>query len=151
MEKKHFEDELEKSLTSHGLLRYTRDYFKAFEDIHEKYPNVIIMYEVKYYLLSHSIELGMKAILREKGYTRKKLINIGHDLEKLINVLHENGILIDVASMKRTFILNDYYRTKQFEYPQTGYKELPSLDDMKESAHLLLKMARKLITKELPK
>lgn len=151
MDKKQLEKELEKRLTSRGLLRYSWDYFKAFEDLHEKYPKTTEMYEVKYYLLCHSIELAMKAFLREKGFTRKQLVKIGHDLERLIHMLYDNGVLIDVRSIERTFSLSGYYKTKQFEYPQTGYKELPSLKEMKSSTRLLLSMVRNSITKELPK
>lgn len=150
MDKKQIEEELEKRLSARGLLQYAWDYYKAFEDLHGKYSNSIKMYEVKYYLLCHSIELGMKAFLREKGYTRKKLIELGHDLEKLIYELYQHDALMDVDSIKRTFILSDYYRTKQFEYPQIGYKELPSLRDMKSSTYLLLSMVKNSITKELP-
>jgi len=150
IDKVQLEQELEKRLTSRGLLMYAQDYYKAFEDLYLKYPEVIKMYEVKYYLLCHSIELAMKAFLREKGFTRKQLMEIGHDLEKLIRLLHDNGVLIDVESMERTFSLSDYYKSKQFEYPQIGYKALPSLENMESSTHLLLSMVRNSITKELP-
>ena len=151
MDKKQLEEELERRLTSRGLLQYAWDYYAAFENLYDKYPKVSEMYEVKYYLLCHSIELAMKAFLREKGFTRNQLLEIGHDLEKLIYILHENGVLIDVGSMERTFSLNDYYKTKQFEYPQTGSKILPSLEEMKSSTHLLLSMVRNSITNELPR
>jgi len=150
MDKEQLEKELGKRLTSRGLLRYAWDYYRAFEVLYEKFSKVTEMYEVKYYLLCHSIELAMKAFLREKGFTRKQLLGLGHDLEKLIRTLYENGVVIDVESMKRTFSLNDYYKTKQFEYPQTGSKSLPSLDAMKSSTHLLLSMVRNSITRELP-
>lgn len=151
MDKKTLEEELEKRLTARGLLRYAWDYYKAFEDLHEKHPDPVKMYEVKYFLLCHSIELTMKAYLREIGYTRKQLLKIGHDLELLIHTLYKEGVLIDVPSMERTFSLNDYYKTKQFEYPQTGYKGLPSLDAMKSSTHLLLSMVTNKIEKLLPR
>ena len=92
----------------------------------------------------------MKAYLREKGYTRKQLLDIGHDLEKLIKELHSNEVLMDVDSMVRTFTANQYYKTKQFEYPQTGFKELPNLDSMRDSVKLLLDMVSNSIFKKFP-
>ncbi|HUD09866.1 MAG TPA: HEPN domain-containing protein [Patescibacteria group bacterium] len=150
MDKKKLEEELETRLTSRGLIMYAWDYFKSFEDLHEKHPKPISRYEVKYYLLCHAIELAMKAYLREKGYTRKQLLDIGHDLEKLIKELHSNEVLMDVDSMVRTFTANQYYKTKQFEYPQTGFKELPNLDSMRDSVKLLLDMVSNSIFKKFP-
>lgn len=149
MKSEEFENNLEKRLTSRGLLRYAFDYYHAFEHLDIKYSELEI-YEVKYFLLCHSIELAMKAFLREKGYTRRQLINNGHDLEKLIRLLRDNDVEIDVSSMVKTFSINNYYKNKQFEYPQTGYKELPSLDDMKTLSKLLLNMVKNSITKEFP-
>ena len=150
MNKKELEEELEKRLTSKGLIKYAWDYYKSFELLHKEKPKILDLYPVKYFLLCHSIELAMKAYLREKGYSRLQLMNIGHDLEKLIRLLHEKGVSMDISSMVRTFSLNDYYKTKQFEYPQVGYKEFPSLDDMKSYVHLLLSMVSNSIYKLLP-
>ncbi len=150
MDEKQIEEELETRLTSRGLIKYAWDYFKSFEDLHEKHPKSVERYEVKYYLLCHAIELAMKAFLHEKGYTRKQLSDIGHDLEKLIQELRSKEVLMDVGSMTRAFTANQYYKTKQFEYPQTGYKELPNLDDMQSSAKLLLNMVSNAIFKKYP-
>lgn len=143
-------NELEKRLTSKGLIYYAWDYFYSFETLCKEFPKEIEKYEVKYFLLCHSFELGMKAYLREKGYTRKQLMSIGHDLEKLINTLRSEEVLMDVKSMERTFGLNDYYKTKQFEYPLVGYKSLPLLDEMKRTVELLLKMTSNSIYKNYP-
>lgn len=148
MDKNKIEEELENRLTSRGLIMYSWDYFKSFKDLYTKYPKYTERYEVKYYLLCHAIELAMKALLREKGFTRKQLLDLGHDLEKLIGVLHKNDVLMDVDTMMRTFNINQYYKTKQFEYPQTGYKELPNLDDMEKSTKLLLNMVNNAIIKK---
>lgn len=144
------EIELENRLTSKGLIRYAWDYFKSFEILQKEIPKEIEKYEVKYYLLCHSIELGMKAYLREKGYSRKQLLKLGHDLEKIIGQLHKEGVVIDIDSINRTFILNDYYNKKMFEYPQTGYKSMPSLKHMEDYVKLLLDMVSNSIYKLLP-
>lgn len=144
------EKELESRLTSKGLITYAWDYYKSFEILQKEIPKELEKYEVKYYLLCHSIELGMKAYLREKGYTRKQLMGFGHDLEKLLGQLYKEGVVINVDSVKRTFILNDYYMNKMFEYPQTGYKSMPSLEHMKSYVKLLLDMVSNSIYKLLP-
>ncbi len=150
MNKIQLDEELEKRLTARGLLNYARDYYIAFKDLHEKHPKDTDMYEIKYYLICHSIELTFKAVLKEKGYTRKKLVALGHDLEKLIDELYKNDVIMNVEAMKRTILANEYYKTKQFEYPQVGYKSLPNLEDMKGQAKLLLDMTTNMILKLYP-
>ena len=144
------EIELEKRLTSRGLILYAWDYFNSFESLHQQFPKVTDKFPVKYFLICHSIELAMKACLRERGYTRKQLSNIGHDLEKLIGLLYKQGVIMDVNSVKRTFILNDYYKTKQFEYPQTGSKSVPALEKMADITKLLLNKVSNDIYKKYP-
>jgi hypothetical protein len=139
-EKKQIEQELENRTTDRGLLRYGWDYYKAFIEVYKNHPKDTEMYQVKFYLLCHSLELALKAFLKHKGYTRKQLINnFGHDLEKLLLELYRKYELIfDKESAQRIFHVNQYYNTKQFEYFQTGYKELVDINKLGDVTKLML-------------
>lgn len=139
-EKKQLEQELETRTTDRGLLRYAWDYYKAFIEILENHPKDTEMYQVKFYLLCHSLELVLKAFLKHKGYSRKQLINnFGHDLEKLLKELYsKHKLVFDKESAERIFLVNQYYNTKQFEYFQTGCKELVDINKLGNVTKLML-------------
>ena len=134
-----YTDELEKRTTPLGLLRYAQDYYRGFEIIRIQKPKDTEMYQVKFFLLCHSMELVMKSLLKLKGYTRKQLMNnFGHDLEKILKELEANKIIFDKKSYVVVSMANQLYKTKQFEYFQTGYKELPAIEDLASTAHLFI-------------
>lgn len=125
MTKDELEKELELRTTAQGLLRYAGDYFRAYKIIQQQVPKIVSLYQIKFYLLCHSIELALKADLKRRGYTRKKLIDLGHDLEGLLKLLKEkHEVLLDAKSMKQISLANSLYKTKQYEYSQTGFKVL---------------------------
>jgi len=150
-EKKQLEQELETRTTDRGLLRYAWDYYKAFCEILEKHPKDIDMYQIKFYLLCHSLELVLKTFLKHKGYTRKILMDdFGHDLEKLLLELYnKHGLIFDRESAKRIFQVNQYYNTKQFEYFQSGYKELVDINKLGDVTKLMLSKAEYKFREEL--
>jgi len=132
-------DELDKRTTPQGLLRYAQDYYRGFEIIHTQAPKGMEMYQVKFFLLCHSMELAMKSLLRLKGYSRKQLMNdFGHDLVKILQELGANEIIFDKKSYVVVSMANQLYKTKQFEYFQTGYKELPAITDLASTSHLFI-------------
>ena len=78
-----------------------------------------------YYLLCHSFELSMKAILREAGLTVKQLQNFGHDLERLSDELEENKktrVRWSEEDKNLIEIANRHYVTKEMEYFTRGNK-----------------------------
>jgi len=139
MNKKQLEDELEKRLSDRGLLRYANDYFIGFKEIFEKHPKITDLYQVKFFLLCHSLELVLKAFLRHKGYSRKQLINLGHNLENLLRELYEkNNIFFDKNSSQIIIQVNQYYNSKQFEYFQSGSKVLVDIIKLADVTKLIL-------------
>ena len=95
-----------------------------------------------YYLLSHSIELTLKAFLRAKGCTIPELIKIGHDLGELLRHAELSGICGVVALEERHLdaieIANAIYKEKEWEYRKRGFKEYPIIDDLYSFARALL-------------
>jgi len=78
--------------------------------------------------------------LRIRGVSAKQLRNkFGHNLEALLGELIDNrGFLFDKNSLIKIKIANKYYDSKQYEYPRTGYKELPDLGELKIVTELML-------------
>jgi len=148
--KQALEKELEERTTAGGLINYAWQYYKAYQIVDKTMPKVQELFPVKYFLLCRVLELSIKGFLRNKGYTRKKLMGMGHDLEKLIDELHKNDVLMGVNQMLETFVANQYYKTKQFEYPITGYKEVPDLKSLERNVKLALSMTTNAIHKLLP-
>ena len=85
-----------------------------------------------YFLACQSIELSMKAYLRAKGYSDKKLRTIGHNLNECVAASQENEIrtLIRFTVQEKAIIraINPYYQGKDLQYSKSGYKSFPHID-----------------------
>ena len=135
-----------------GFLNLAIEYYESFTTICDKYPSITAQLHTKYFLICHAIELVIKAELRIKGVESEILKSrlFGHDFSKLIVKLHEHNIIIDKQSMIRLESINEYYKTKQFEYPLVGYKELVPLDPLQSLAHLWINKVNAKINNRLP-
>lgn len=85
-----------------------------------------------YFLVARSIELGIKAFLVLKGHSEAQLKAIGHDLESALEEARRHGFdsLVSPSQDHKAAleILNLYYKSKDLEYTQTGYKSYPRHD-----------------------
>lgn len=133
-------DEINKRTTPQGMVYFAKDYLKAYLLVKEKEPDFRKFFHVRFFLLCHSIELSMKAYLKLKGYSAKNLIyDFGHDLEKLIDELYsKHEIIFGKEFVMAISMANRYYLSKQFEYFQSGSKELPTFDLLEDTAKLLI-------------
>jgi HEPN domain-containing protein len=135
--KKKKEDE--PRTTSAGLWVLAGEYFRTVEYVPEGKRQVS---SPCCYLLSHSIELTLKAFLRAKGYTVPELIKFGHDLGELLRCAEAKGIRSIVALEERHLaaieIANAIYKEKEWEYHKRGFKEYPVIDDLHSCARALL-------------
>ena len=95
-----------------------------------------------YYLLSHSIELTLKAFLLTKGHTVPELIKISHDLEELLRLAELRGICGLVSFEERHLdaieLANAIYKKKEWEYHVRAHKDYPIIDDLYSFASVLL-------------
>jgi len=66
------------------LLTRAEEYLKAARAVGEAHPNRLI--HPTYYLLAHSVELGLKSFLSAKGHSKKALRKVGHDLPELVTL-----------------------------------------------------------------
>ncbi len=87
-----------------------------------------------YYLLGHSLELAFKSFLRARGASLIDLKNIGHDLDRGLIRAEQMGLgeLVNLSEKEKTFItmINQYYKSKEFEYRVTGAKRYPLSSDL---------------------
>ena len=116
------QQELDERTSARGLLNYAKEYYKAYELIQGQEPDFVKFFAVKYYLLCHSLELTMKAWLKQKGATYKQIRDMGHNLEKIMVILHdEYNLLFSAASQEMISLVNQHYSKKEFEYYNNTY------------------------------
>ena len=126
--KQSLEEKLGSRLSSRGLFIYAKTFYHSFSELVRIDSHTTQFHPVQYYLASHSLELSMKSLLRELGYTYDQLINLGHDLEKIFNeVQQSNSIEFTDTEVEVIKFLNVHYSVKELEYFIRGYKEFPDL------------------------
>lgn len=146
LNKQELEAELEKRMPAKGLLKYGWDYLEGYKIIKTAKPAMTSLYQIKLFLLCHSLELVTKAYLRHHGYSREKLLNFKHDLISILMEAQKKfNFIIDKTEISYILSVNHYYKTKQFEYIQTGYKEHVGLDDLEKIVIKLANQFTKLI------
>jgi hypothetical protein len=116
--------------TALGLHRFGREYLLACELLIQQSDSIKIL-NVKYYLAAHSLELFIKAFLRNNDNSLSALKQFGHSLTRLLCAVekYEQWDQFQVTAEERTAVemLAPYYCGKEFEYIITGYKEYPPL------------------------
>lgn len=139
--KKYPNPHTEDRVSSRGLHRFADDFFQAYNLITAQKNSAI---QVRYYLLCHSFELSMKALLREAGYTVKQLQDFGHDLEALATELRNNQktkVLWTDEDMAMIRIANTHYVTKEMEYATRGSKVVVDADQFSRFLSIWLRIS----------
>lgn len=72
------------------LLTRAEEYLKAAQAVAEAHPKALV--HPTYYLLAHSVELGLKSFLAAKGHTKKALRKVRHDLPELVKLATDEGL-----------------------------------------------------------
>lgn len=126
--KQKLEEQLGSRLSSRGLFNYAKTFYNSFSELVRIDSHTTQFHPVQYYLASHSLELSMKSLLRELGYTYDQLVNLKHDLEKILKEVQQSDE-IEFTDTEVTVIkaLNVHYSVKELEYFIRGYKEFPDL------------------------
>ncbi|MDA1316748.1 MAG: hypothetical protein O3B87_01845 [bacterium] len=124
----NLEEEFGSRLSSKGLFNYAQTFYNSFSELVHIDSDTTRFHPVQYYLASHSIELALKSVLRDMGFTYDQLMNLGHDLEEILRKVQEiDGMEFAVQEVAVIKALNVYYYAKQLEYFIQGYKEFPDL------------------------
>ena len=95
-----------------------------------------------YFLAGRSIELALKSYMLLQGQTEKDLRFVSHDLAAALDTSIRLGLpsllVVSAESDQAVRWINDYYASKDLEYPTTGYKSYPQIRYLIEFAGLLL-------------
>ena len=135
------------NVTPLGMLGYAECFLQAARAI----PVQDGYSPVRYYLLCHSIELGLKAFLLTKGKTLKYLKNdLKHDLTRVAKEAEGLGLAAVTPDEDRELqAANEYYLKKGFEYfliehhPYLGGRSgLPELSVLESLASRLVTTLR---------
>lgn len=117
--------------SSMGLWTQSHDFMVAASDLTKQ--NNAQTNGPAYYLVSHAIELSLRAFLRGSGLSLETLKKkLGHDLSKCLSQaeLHNLDKYVEISDSERSAIekINDYYIEKDLEYISVGYKEYPQIN-----------------------
>lgn len=130
--------------SSIGLWLYAESYFNAAVHLHD----FDLRHDApKYYLYGHSIELTLKAFLRAYGVGVHDLQRTyGHGLVRLLHASRDKGLAESGSVSERhdavLSLMDTYSKNHEFRYIKTGFKTLPTLDALRETASQLLKATR---------
>ena len=138
-----------------GSLNVAEEFFEGYNIINRHYPpnqykplkQIIHLPHVKHYLLGHSLELSLKAVLLKGGLSSDYLKSkVGHNLETCLKLSEQEGFnIFDDEEKKSIKLLNHHYFRKDFEYPKNGYINTPYLSKVEKIVEKSLKEANKII------
>lgn len=101
---------------------------------------------VHYYLLSHSLELGLKSFLAAQGFEEPALRKIGHDLVRCLDEATTAGLdarFLEPEAGAVVAMLNQYYAGKELEYySQPMMLRLPEAEPLERVVNTLLRGLR---------
>jgi len=103
------------TLTPGTLIDGARMYAAAADAVNDRFPN---SFHVLSQLLGMSLELALKAYLRNAGYTKQQLKALGHDLGRLFDEAKQQGL---EHTGSRNFVLRvtgALYMPRIFAYPE---------------------------------
>ena len=137
--------ELNSRTTAVGLARFAKEYLEAAIVVDREmgkekaYPRISPM--PAYFLLTHGIELTLKAYLRHTGMFVKELQKVGHDLQSLHTTACELGLqdlhklsASDAEAFSLLAAANEFH---QLRYIQTGFKRFP---EWSQAEHLAVRL-----------
>ncbi len=127
----------ESRTTSTGMYRYALEYFAsavaANAEIGDPGPRRDVAPMPVNFLIGQSLELALKAYLREKGYKLKALRKLGHDLSETMRAAQGEGLIVpgwNAGLGGLLDLLNNAYKARELQYIRTGAKTFPTIDPL---------------------
>lgn len=102
----------------------------------------------RYFLLSHSIELALKAFLALHDKTSVELRDpkkFGHDLNKLLKEAMKRGLVIGPRAHKDIARLEKAHNNHWARYPKEDSTPIVIIEEFEDTASELLKQVRKAV------
>jgi hypothetical protein len=136
-----------------SLLSEAEEFYKAavllFDARTHQHLPMADLAGVTSYLIGHSLELLLKAVLFSNGYTEDGLRKIGHDLNRAAALVVELqiGTISEMVDRDQFAIsdLNAVYKDKRLEYTITGLIRLPHHDSFLKFLGHLIELAKPII------
>jgi len=127
-------------ISSLGMWNQAKGFYLASDALVVSEHSYLV--DPSYHLISHSIELALKAFLRGYGYSLEQLNKLGHDLNKTLDRAVNSGLgsYFEFSENDRPVLaeMNKYCLSREFEYIESDCKSYPRID-------LLISFADRLI------
>jgi hypothetical protein len=130
------------SLTPGTLIDGARMYAAGSDAVNDRHPNSL---HVTSHMLGMSIELTLKAFLRYKGYSVKRLKSYGHSLGKLFDAAVEEGFYRTGSRNFVIRVLGVLYEGRIFGYPEKATMNTIAPSRLREMANELIEEVFSLI------
>jgi hypothetical protein len=138
-----------------GTYHLAEDFFKAAVQLAAAQDNGQLRLRfatlIHFHLHCHSVELALKAFLRATGTGTEDLRRqFGHNLQRLLDAAFAVGLTLGADKGRVRAVvewLNIHGRAQTFRYFESGYMQLPSLEDVQQSnSYILLAVRDKCIS-----
>jgi hypothetical protein len=125
-----------------GMFLSGESFFKAAQHLHHAYEagELRLSFDMPvYYLYCHAFELILKAFLRAKGVSAHRLASreFGHKLQVLWDACVAEGLqsnpFADGFIGQTIELLDPFARNFEFRYLKLGFKQLPTLTDVRSA------------------
>lgn len=121
------------------FLELSEQFFQAFRDLPTRPPPSW----PRYLLLSHAVELALKAYLTWRGVAEVTLIkDYGHKLSKLIKDATDQGLTIDAKAREWLDLLDAPHHQMRHRYPKWTAEPLPTIEQFEPHVAALLRAVR---------
>ena len=128
----------EETLNAGTLIDGARMYAASADAVNEQYPSAL---HVLSHLLGMSIELALKAYLRNAGCLPNELKRLGHDLGALYARAQELGLDYTGSRNFVLRVLGANYQARLFAYPEQGKMTVIMPWRLRQMADELIKIA----------
>jgi len=112
-----------------------RMYAAAADAVNDKLPNAL---HVLSHLLGMSVELALKAYLKNKGVPTRDLRKLGHNLGEIYKKAREFGLAYTGSRNFRLKVLSLNYEKRIFAYPEESQLTIINPRNLREIAHELI-------------
>ena len=125
-------------LYAHDALDRAEEFFKAFTQLSPLPWGRWISWP-RYFLLCHSVEIGLKAFLASRGVTEPKLrTEFGHKIDPLMRVALAKGLNIGVLAASSLMQLDEAHTKHWPRYPREEGKPVFAIENFEPNVRELL-------------
>jgi len=117
------------------LIDGARMYAAAADAVNDKMPNAL---HVLSHLLGMSVELALKAYLKNNGVSTKELRKLGHNLGGLYEKAQKFGLAYTGSRNFRLRVLGANYEARIFAYPEESQLVVINPSSLREITHELI-------------